>query len=36
MRGEDGELLGGESKLKGIWKGYSEQLMNNEGEGKQW
>ncbi len=34
MRGEDGELLGGEGELKGIWKAYSEQLMNNEAEGE--
>ncbi len=34
MRGEDGELVGGESKLKGIWKGYFEKLMNNEAEGE--
>ncbi len=30
MRGEDGELGRGESEMKGIWKGYFEQLMNNE------
>ncbi len=34
MRGEDGELVRGESELKGIWKGYFEQLMNNEAEGE--
>ncbi len=34
MRGEDGELVGGDSELKGIWKGYFEQLMNNEAEGE--
>ncbi len=34
MRGEDGELVGGERELKGIWKGYFEQLMNNEAEGE--
>ncbi len=34
MRGEDGELVGGESEGKRIWKGYFEQLMNNEAEGK--
>ncbi len=34
MRGEDGELVGGESELQGIWKGYFEQLMNNEVEGE--
>ena len=34
MRGENGELLGGESELKGIWKGYFEQLMNNKAEGE--
>ncbi len=32
MRGEDGELLRGESALKGLWKGYFEQLMDNEAE----
>ncbi len=32
MRGEDGELVRGENELKGIWKGYFEQLMNNEAE----
>ncbi len=34
MRGEDGELVRGESELKGLWKGYFEQLMNNEAEGE--
>ncbi len=34
MRGEDGELVGGESELKQIWKGYYEQLKNNEAEGE--
>ncbi len=34
MRGEDGGLVRGESELKGIWKGYFEQLMNNEPEGE--
>ncbi len=34
MRGEDEELVGGESELKGIWKGYFQQLMNNEAEGE--
>ncbi len=34
MRGEDGELGRGESELKRIWKGYFEQLMNNEAEGE--
>ncbi len=34
MRGENGELARGESKLKGIWKGYFEQLMNNKAEGE--
>ncbi len=34
MRREDGKLVGGESELKGIWKGYFEQLMNNEAEGE--
>ncbi len=29
MRREDGDLVGSESELKGIWKGYFEQLMNN-------
>ncbi len=33
-RGEDGELVGGESELKGIWKGYFDQLMNSKAEGK--
>ncbi len=27
-------LLGGESKLKQIYKSYFEQLMNNEAEGE--
>ncbi len=27
-------LSGGESKLKGLWQGYFEQLMNNEAEGE--
>ncbi len=37
MRREDGEPVGGESKLKRLWKGYFEQLMNNEKQkGKQW
>ncbi len=31
VRVEDGEL-GGESELKLIWKGYFEQLINNEAE----
>ncbi len=34
MRGENGELVPGESELKGIWKGYFEQLMNNDTEGE--
>ncbi len=34
MRGEDGELVRGESELKGLWKDYFEQLMNNEAEGE--
>ncbi len=34
MRGEDGELVRVESELKGIWKGYFEQLMNDEAEGE--
>ncbi len=34
MRGEDGELVWGESELKGIWKDYFEHLMNNEAEGE--
>ncbi len=34
MRGEDGELVGGDSELKEIWKSYFEQLMNNEAEGE--
>ncbi len=34
MRVEDGELGRGESVMKGIWKGYFEQLMNNEAEGE--
>ncbi len=33
MRGEDGEVVRGGSELKGLWKGYFEQLMNNEAEG---
>ncbi len=33
-RGEDGELVGGKSELKGMWKSYFEQLMNNETEGE--
>ncbi len=34
MRGGDGEPVRGESKLKGLWKGYCEQLMNDEAEGE--
>ncbi len=34
MRGENGELVRGESELQGIWKGYFEQLMNNEAKGE--
>ncbi len=34
MRREDGEPVRGESELKGLWKGYFEQLMNNEAEGE--
>ncbi len=34
MRGEDGEPVRGESKLKGLWQGYFQQLMNNEAEGE--
>ncbi len=34
MRGKDGEHVGDESELKGFWKGYFEQLMNNEAEGE--
>ncbi len=30
---ENGELVRGESELKGVWKGYFEQLMNNDTEG---
>ncbi len=30
--GEDGELVGGENELKGIWNCYFEQLVNNEAE----
>ncbi len=33
VRGEDGELVGDESELNQIWKGYFEELMNNEAEG---
>ncbi len=34
MGREDGALVGSESKLKGLWKGYFELLMNNEAEGE--
>ncbi len=34
MRGEDGEPVRDKSKLKGLWRGYFEQLMNNEAEGE--
>ncbi len=34
MRGEDGELVGDGSGLNQIWKGYFEELMNNEAEGE--
>ncbi len=34
MRGEEGEHVGGESKLKRIWKGYFEELINNKTEGE--
>ncbi len=34
MRGEDGELVRGVSELKGLWKGYFEQLMNDETVGE--
>ncbi len=34
MRGENGELVRGESELKWIWKAYFEQLMNNDTEGE--
>ncbi len=34
MRREDGELIGDGSELKGLWKGYFEQLKNNEAEGE--
>ncbi len=34
VRGEDGELVGDESKLTRIWKGYFEELMNKEAEGE--
>ncbi len=34
MRGEDGELVRGGSKLKGMWKGYFEQLLDNKAEGE--
>ncbi len=34
MRGENGELVRGESELKGVWKGYFEQLINNDTEGE--
>ncbi len=34
MKGENGELVRGVSKLKGVWKGYFEQLMNNDTEGE--
>ncbi len=32
MRGEDAELVRGESELNGLWKGYFEQLMYKKGE----
>ncbi len=34
MRGENGEHVPGESELKGIWKGYFEQVMNNDAAGE--
>ncbi len=34
VRGGDGELFGDESELTRIWKGYFEELMNNEAEGE--
>ncbi len=34
IRREDGELVKSGSELKGLWKGYFEQLMNNEAEGE--
>ncbi len=34
MRGENEELVRGENELKGVWKGYFEQLMNNDTEGE--
>ncbi len=34
VRGEDGELVGDASELNQIWKGYFEELMNNEAEGE--
>ncbi len=34
MKGAYGEPVGGESKLKGLWKCYFEQPMNNEVEGE--
>ncbi len=34
VRGEDGEFVGDERELKRIWKGYFEELMNNEAEGE--
>ncbi len=34
VRGEDGELVGDESELNQIWKGYFEELMNKETEGE--
>ncbi len=30
MRGENGKLVRGESEVKGVWKGYFEQLMNGK------
>ncbi len=34
MRGESGELVGGESEFKEIWTSYFERLMNDEAEGE--
>ncbi len=34
MRGGDREPVRGKNELTGIWKGYFEQLMNNEAEGE--
>ncbi len=34
VRGEDGELVGDESELNQIWKGYFEEFMNKETEAR--